>query len=438
MNVGLERQAFENGFLDLPFHMKSNIIHYLSDFESIVTVDNILAVYDRHLQHRWRECLILVARLPMSAFFSSVEYKYDEELLWATRVGLLTAQVSIKIDKNLRESKIEYNTVKHTVLSYICSKSGLLVVVEAFMNRHDAAENIDRAEDKLGIFPLMWAADRGNIEAVKILIANNAKIDALDKNGDTALITVSRKNDIKIATLLIEAGANIEVKNKVNGNTALLMAGLNRHKDMMIFLIENEANYNTINKFGTSSIMFAIDNGHVDVVQLMIDKGADINHRSKYGKNPLLLACNNENMLNLLIENGADLEAKNADGYTVFIECITNFKHSAIKLLLSKGVDINPKNNGGHAALRLAIIKGRTKTMSLLLNRSCGAGILDPLYGGKHLLSAVKTGNVQVVKTLIDAGADIHMKTDQGESMYDVAVSRGHPAVASFLRLAAL
>ena len=53
-------------------------------------------------------------------------------------------------------------------------------------------------------------------------------------------------------------------------------------------------------------------------------------------------------------------------------------------------------------------------------------------------LNAAEITHGGYLSALIDAGADIHMKTEQGESMYDVAVSRGHPAVASFLRLAAL
>lgn len=65
--------------------------------------------------------------------------------------------------------------------------------------------------------------------------------------------------------------------------------------------------------------MYAVEKDHIDILQLLIDNGADIEARTLGGETALVLACRylNTDTVELLIENGADINAKTSEGQTL-------------------------------------------------------------------------------------------------------------------------
>jgi ankyrin repeat protein len=104
-------------------------------------------------------------------------------------------------------------------------------------------------------------------------------------------------------------------------------------------------------------IMLLHSNGHIEIARLLLQNGADVNVRNNYGSTPLHCAAYNGHIdiLHLLFENGADLEAQSNNGERA-LHYAARFGHLPIiqDLISRYHVDINARRNGGTTALWLA------------------------------------------------------------------------------------
>lgn len=106
---------------------------------------------------------------------------------------------------------------------------------------------------------------------------------------------------------------------------------------------------------GMTPLYNACRSGWGDVVELMIKKGADVDAES-YGETPLLKVAgrkvNDVNLAKILINNDADVNAKDANGNTPLYLAILNKNSAMIKLLLDNGADMYIKNKRGDTPAR--------------------------------------------------------------------------------------
>ena len=142
--------------------------------------------------------------------------------------------------------------------------------------------------------------------------------------------------------------------------------------------------------------------GKVEVVNLLLEKGADVNARAKDGATPLHLAVKRGHVLaaKLLFTKGANLTAKDAEGNTPVHLASELYTTEMVKALISMGVMVNQKNESGWTPLHLAANKGK----------------------------------IEVVETLIAAGADINAVAGKGWTPLAVAVNCGHLQLTTHLR----
>ncbi len=102
----------------------------------------------------------------------------------------------------------------------------------------------------------------------------------------------------------------------------------------------------------------AIIRNDITGVKQLIDSGTDINKQDGAGFTALHFACqeNNIELVELLIERGAELEIRDVYGNTPLIRAVSSFRGNGevIDYLLSKGADMNVKNDYGHSAIEWA------------------------------------------------------------------------------------
>jgi len=174
------------------------------------------------------------------------------------------------------------------------------------------------------------------------VLAQGARVNAKDKEGNTALIYAAENGHVAVAQLLIDKGAKVDAKGK-RGETALMWATFSNRLETAKLLIEKGADVNEKDKYGKTALMFAAEHGHVAVAKLLIDKGADVNEEDKRGGTALMLAAENGELelAKLLIENRADVDKKNHLGDTALMLAAWNGKMDIAKLLIEKGASIN-------------------------------------------------------------------------------------------------
>jgi ankyrin repeat protein len=236
------------------------------------------------------------------------------------------------------------------------------------------------------------ACDNGNIEAVKMFLADGADVNAKDDayGGLTPLYYAANK---EVAELLIANGADVNAKDD-GGVTPLHGAVTLGHKEIAELLIAKGADVNAKDKYGYTpldkainpfynkteianllhkhggkhgTIHSAVGGGDVEAVKEFLADGADVHAKDDAygGFTPLHIAANKE-VAELLIANGADVNAKDDGGVTPLHGAATLGHKEIAELLIAKGADVNAKTNDGYTPLDRAILNDHTEIADIL------------------------------------------------------------------------
>ncbi len=122
-----------------------------------------------------------------------------------------------------------------------------------------------------------------------------------------------------------------------------------------------------------------------------------------------------------LIKRGADVNAKEEDGWTALMHTAYEGHTETVTALIENGADVNAKDNIGRTALRVAASEGHTETVTVLIENGADVNAKDK-YGYTPLM----LGNTEIVTALIENGADVNAKDNKGRTALGFAVSKGN------------
>jgi ankyrin repeat protein len=223
---------------------------------------------------------------------------------------------------------------------------------------------------------LMLAAPLDVPETIKLLLAAGASVDAIDKQGQTVLMHACQASTRLDVEPFIKAGAGATVNQKdARGWTALMYAvpRYNGLKDAEL-LIAAGANVNDANAEGQTVLMLAAKTGPVEVLRLLLESGAiaSVNAKDNEGKTALIQAANysqDVEVIRVLIEAGADVNQAAKDGQTPLMGAVAFGPIDgtrSIELLLKAGAKTDLTDSKGQTALGLAKQFGRLTSVRLL------------------------------------------------------------------------
>jgi ankyrin repeat protein len=165
---------------------------------------------------------------------------------------------------------------------------------------------------------------------------------------------------------------------------------------------------------GSTALMMACQYNFAEMAKFLIDHGADLNLQTKNGQTALMAAAgSSEELFNLLLEKGADIQPKAADGTTVFTRACIGVLSGTVPLsvvhtLLDKGADVNEASTTGrvtgYTCLMMAARNKQSELVKLLVKN--GADVNLKAKDGKSALSLAKEENdAEMVKLLKSLGA---------------------------------
>jgi ankyrin repeat protein len=158
------------------------------------------------------------------------------------------------------------------------------------------------------------AVMRGDKSTVQKLVEQHADVNAPQNDGATALHWAVFRSDKEMVNLLIRAGANAKAANR-EGATPLWLASVNGDAAIIEALIKGGADPNEKLPLGRTPLMEASRTGNVDAMKVLIDDGAEVNAKETLrGTTPLMWAADEGHApaIKLLIEHGADIKAQSS------------------------------------------------------------------------------------------------------------------------------
>ena len=184
---------------------------------------------------------------------------------------------------------------------------------------------------------LMKAATKGHAKCVELLLEAGADVNMKDKNGDTALIEASNKGHDKCVKLLTEAGADVNIQNN-NGFTSVMEASLMGHYKCVELLLEWGADVNMRSTGGDTALVWAGRNGHDKCLELLIEAGADVNMQNEWGTTALMKAAyrGHDKSVKLLLEAGANVNIQDKDMNTSLAHAAHEHHIACVKILLGQ------------------------------------------------------------------------------------------------------
>ena len=142
------------------------------------------------------------------------------------------------------------------------------------------------------------------------------------------------------------------------------------HSKKAIQLVREGADVNAKDrdKLNYTPLMYVSFDGSTELIKLLLDNGADVNAKNESGVTPIMIASINGYLdtVELLIDNGADVNAKNESGVTPIMIASNNGCLSTVELLIDNGANLYAKNNTGQTALDIAKEEGHTDVVEFI------------------------------------------------------------------------
>jgi ankyrin repeat protein len=322
--------------------------------------------------------------------------------------------------------------LEHTAMIKAC-EDGSLDIVKVLV---DAGANIN-LKSKGEFSPLLYAVENKRKPIVEYLVSKGVNID--EKNGhlgNTALIKACEFGSLDIAKVLVDAGANINLKSKA-GFTPLFYAVQKNHKPVVEYLISKGVNVDEKNgQEGSSALYQASYDGLLEIVTMLVDAGADVHLKPTHGYSILYAAFQNNHkpIMEYLISKGARVDEKNGPiEITVLYQACTESSLDIITLFVDAGADVNSKTKAGYTPLFLAVQNKRKPIVEYLISKGARINEKNGLNDDSALHKACYSGSLEMTKTLVEAGADINILDKIGQKPIDLAIGQNHQAVVEYL-----
>jgi len=301
--------------------------------------------------------------------------------------------------------------------------------------RNDVAEEAPPKPVDPALAALIAAVRSGNAAAVATLIAaNHELVKAADPGGSTPLHHASGFGTVAMLTLLLDAGADVNAKNR-RGSTPLHWAIDDEAKVRV--LIARGAKVNAKQVEGRTPLYQAATMASTNgAIRQLLAAGADPNLGMANGRTPLMAAAQRGDLeaTRMLVEAKAAVDTRNGAGETALILGAADGNPEVIRFLLDKGADAKVRTKRSETALGNASTAGVEETVRLLLDHGAEVNARNARgYSPLMLAASSDAMPAGVVKVLLARGADTTFEGDYGETARDLASKRGDTEVTRLL-----
>src|SRR6266850_1976777 len=299
-----------------------------------------------------------------------------------------------------------------------------------------------KAANRYGVTPLSLACINGNAALIEMLLKAGADANSASPEGETALMTAARTGRLDAVKVLLARGASVNARESWRGQTALMWAAAEGHPDVIRALIERGADIHARSNGGFTPFLFAAREGQIGAVRTLLDAGAGMNESlpvntrrrggladgtaetPQVGLNAFLLASGNAHyeLAALLLDQGADPNAA-PQGWTALHQ---------VSWVRKAGVGGSnnpaPQGSGNMDSLefvRKLVAHGANVNARATRQVNMGVTIRFHSLGATPFLLAARTADVQLMRLLLELGADPLQPNEDGTTPLMAAAGVG-------------
>jgi ankyrin repeat protein len=250
-----------------------------------------------------------------------------------------------------------------------------------------------------------------------------------------ALVTAAEHCDVRALKAALASGEDVNARVS-HGRTLLAIVVADGYHcpnqaDTVQMLIAKGADVNSKDDYGQSVLHSAVGATRPQAIPiLLIDAGADVNATNSDGMTPLWFA--GPDIARILIAKGANINARDKSGQTALTAAITLSDIQYVQFLIAQKADVNFFDNTGQTPLLHAVgLVSKPEIVRSLI--TAGADVEATKTIGTPLVMAAQNGNLEDVKLLMEAGANIHARTGLGVNAMAMAALLGHADVVAYL-----
>ena len=312
------------------------------------------------------------------------------------------------------------------------SESGPIVTRNGVMD-------LKEASDIQGSRPLHIAAKRDYIKIAGILIAAGASLEAVDNMGRTPLHSAVINGHLDMCTFLLSQVGYINALD-ADQMTPLHWAVKSNHLDIIDYLLTKGAEHvNNYDRYGYLAMHYAVEQGQLEGVERFYTAPTDLERRTKSGETPLHLACSKNHLLvvKALLRHGVEVNpwttvsSPKPSSRSVFSKsarreglesshilpstplhcaCLAG-NYDCADQLLKSGAWINAAQEDGRTPLMLSVESGNCQLVSLLLESGAQPNAATFGFCLTALHISCRKANLELTKLLIQHGADVWART---------------------------
>ncbi|XP_013412399.1 ankyrin repeat domain-containing protein 16-like [Lingula anatina] len=213
-----------------------------------------------------------------------------------------------------------------------------------------------------------------------------------------------------------------------SGDTLFTLAARHGHVDILNYCLEARVDINQGNFDGKRALHEASHFGQLECVTVLLNNGAAIDALKKADWTPLMLACTKTNLevIQELIQRGANISLKNKDGWNCFHLAVRVGYASILNYLLDCDELVsNTVSKNGRTPLHTAALHGQQSAVDILLDRGVTPVDQQDSCGTTPLMDALRAGHLHVADMLIAHGANVRKRDILGREAFHLAAEAG-------------
>ncbi|HBL98179.1 TPA: hypothetical protein DDZ86_00880 [Candidatus Dependentiae bacterium] len=272
---------------------------------------------------------------------------------------------------------------------------------------------------------LHWVCKYGYLDAIKMCMDHEADIHAKDSAGDTPFDFLEKNQRTELCIWLLKTG---------------------KKSDEIYTLLKYDIDVKMYDADENTLLHFACQRGNFELVNFLIEKGADVSAKNKNKQTPVellgaqgsstertelclsILARNCKDFkpqVEQLIKGGVDVNAKDAQGRSLLHWVCKSGYLDAIKVCLDVKADVDSTDFDNYTPLHLACAQENLKVVKILVEKGIAINAKTLLNGHTPLHDACHHGFADIVEFLLVNGASVNIQDKHDETPLHWACQSG-------------